>query len=47
MKTKRRKAVLNMKNMHVLPKDELIKIKGGNEDEYQGGTDTQKDGEFD
>jgi len=39
MKTKKRKSGLRKKNLNVLKKDELIRIKGG--------TNTQIDGEFD
>jgi len=48
MKT-RKKTPENFKNrsFKVLKKDELIQIKGGDEDEYTGETDTQKLGDFD
>ena len=38
---------LGNKSFNVLKKEELIKINGGNKDEYSGETDTQKDGDFD
>jgi hypothetical protein len=48
MKTRNENSVnLENKSFKVLKKDELIKIKGGTEDEYLDGIDTVRLGDFD
>ena len=48
MKTRKKNSVkLENKSFKVLKKEKLIQVKGGTEDDYQGGTDTVKVGEFD
>ena len=44
MKTKKENLGNNV--FETLDVKEMLQIKGGTEDEYQGGTDTQKDGVF-
>ena len=47
MKTKKRKTgIIENKCFDVLKAIELIKIKGGTEDENQGGTATVRDSDF-
>lgn len=48
MKTRKENSEnLENKSFKVLKNDELMQIKGGTEDNYKGGTDIIKDGDFD
>jgi hypothetical protein len=47
MKTKKENTgIFENKCFDVLRNDELLQIKGGTEDENQGGTDTVRDSDF-